>query len=644
MTTWSRIIALPPLLCCLCGGALGQSVDPSRYTARDSTWNMEEVVISAAVSGFVPSISIVLDSERIRDDGAWTIGELLRGESGLQLTTGAKSETEFRIRGFPANATVVLLDGHPLNSGYYGKVDLSTIALESIASITILKGPSSVAYGSEAMGGVVNIETRQPSESAHTSIDAEVGDLGHRSLGVHHSQRIDRWSYAVSLYEQAREAFPLASDFEPRSLEDGGMRDNSAQQLYGGRIRLGCDLSETERFALHLGGQHAARDVPTTIYSWDSPTWHRFPDMYRYNASLSGSARISPSIQLATLLFYDASGDNLIEYRNASFSPEDIVFDSFMDNQSLGGSMSLRSSALRTHSIGAGVRYRYDLVHRQPHTDRDRVAHRFESANLFVEDIVRPWSRCVLTFGLSQTYFTNPTSSAPAWKLCPMIGVTHNLVSDLQINAGVSRTVRYPSAQQLFSEATGNPELQPEDSWKTEAGFATSLPSMMTDLTMDAELAAHWSELHNLIYRVSSAHMYTNISSARLYGMELRGRARIGDWLEIDASFDHLVRDARSEEALRNLPSNALRFAWQIRTQSLTFRHEFGSVGTRPTLRTDDPILPAYSMHTATASARLPGDITLRIRVLNIFDIDYQEEIGYPASGRMIFIGATWVK
>jgi outer membrane cobalamin receptor len=614
----------------------------SRESQRDTTWRMAEVLITAERSGFIPTASISLDRRQLEDRAVSSIGEALRSESGLTLTTGAKAETEFRIRGFPANAAVIMLDGHPLNSGYYDKVDLDLVPAAAVEAITVMKGPTSFAKGAVAMGGIVHIKTRKPRDATYSMIDAEGGGYGNRRLTLQHIQRFESWTANLTLYEQARDAFPLSSTFQATSIEDGDARENSSRRMYGGRLHVEYAVSPGERYSLLLASQEATRTVPPTVYAWDSPTWRRFPSLHRNSASLSVQRDITAEVAAEGLLFYDGSGDNLLDYRNPSFREEDILFDSRIHSQTLGGNIAVRASLPGDHAVHGGVRYRNDMVQRQPHTDREWMTHRYQSASLFVETVLGLWGRGTVTLGLSRLWFSHPTALGDTWKLCPMVGLTYSVAPRIQFTAGASRVLRFPSARQLFSEASGNPDLLPEEAWKVESGLIALLPDAFDNTSIRIEALMHWSELKDLIYRASSAHRFSNISSARLYGAEFRLTARYHEALEFDLSYDHLLRDTRSVAVLRNVAPRILRSAWQYSIGKLTVRHEYGTYDTRETLRSEFPLLPGYSTHSAMLSFRLSGQFRLRVRVNNLFDKDYQEELGYPAAGRSFIAGMTW--
>ena len=128
-----------------------------------------------------PAGATVLDRADVEGSGARELGELLRDRAGVVVTRqGAPgSPTRVSIRGSSANEVLVLLDGVPLNSALTGDADLSTVPLEAVERVTVLRGAQSARYGARALAGVVAVETRRP-RGAELSARAAAGSWGER--------------------------------------------------------------------------------------------------------------------------------------------------------------------------------------------------------------------------------------------------------------------------------------------------------------------------------------------------------------------------------------------------------------------------------------------------------------------------------
>jgi len=125
----------------------------------------DEVIVTPAnysqkTSEVVPSV-IVIDKQTIQQSSAADVADLLRWYAGIEVarTGGFGQQTSAFIRGANSNHTAVLINGVKMNSSTTGAPALEVINVSSIERIEVVKGPRSTVYGSEALGGVINILT-----------------------------------------------------------------------------------------------------------------------------------------------------------------------------------------------------------------------------------------------------------------------------------------------------------------------------------------------------------------------------------------------------------------------------------------------------------------------------------------------------
>lgn len=167
------------------------------YAQQDSaatSGKLEEVVVTATKSARplqdVPMPVTVINRQTIEKMGSIRLNEVLAEQTGLQIVSD--HGTGIQIQGMSADYVLILIDGEPLIGRNAGTLDLSRITIANIERIEIVKGPASSLYGSEAMGGVINIITRKlPTSlkgSVHlrqrkystTDVTAELGQQGQR--------------------------------------------------------------------------------------------------------------------------------------------------------------------------------------------------------------------------------------------------------------------------------------------------------------------------------------------------------------------------------------------------------------------------------------------------------------------------------
>lgn len=146
---------------------------------REKTGALQEVVVSATRTDRtvenLPLPVTVITSEQVQETGGLRLSEVLREQTGLQISSDHGSGLQ--MQGLDSEYILILLDGEPLIGRTAGTFDLDRISVSNIDRIEILRGPSSALYGSEAMAGVVNIITK----GAKDGRKMDVG-LRHRSF------------------------------------------------------------------------------------------------------------------------------------------------------------------------------------------------------------------------------------------------------------------------------------------------------------------------------------------------------------------------------------------------------------------------------------------------------------------------------
>jgi outer membrane receptor for ferrienterochelin and colicins len=126
---------------------------------------LDDVVVTSMRNNYllrdVPVNTEVIGSKYIRDSGAITVSELLEQRSGVTTDTNVDGGSIFKLLGLDSRYILILKDGQPITGRFNNRVDLNHISLAGVEKIEISKGPGSAIYGTEAMGGVINIVSRR---------------------------------------------------------------------------------------------------------------------------------------------------------------------------------------------------------------------------------------------------------------------------------------------------------------------------------------------------------------------------------------------------------------------------------------------------------------------------------------------------
>lgn len=613
-----------------------------KITVADSTqyaYELEEIILYGERDFLSPSMLDEISSEQIENKNAYTIADMLKTDPALNLTSGPKAETEIKIRGFPAQDVLVLVDGRPINPGYYGKVDLSMLPVDNIAKLNVVKGPSSVAYGVNNMGGIVDIITKNGFEEPRTVFDLSLGDYQFRNLSLNYSHQLEKLNYWISAYENYSNGFKLSEDFIPTSLEDGGLRNNSFYHKAGGNLKLGYKTENLDLYSLSVGYNWAEKDVPTTIYSWDNPSYRKFPEWQRFGSALSGQWNIGNLMQLKSTVYLDAYQDRLIDYKTKEMNDDEINFDSELESWTAGASLESKFSLFDTHQLHSGASFKRDLMNKKSDVDEPWVTNLTYTGNLFIQDYFKIWENTNVTLGLSYLYF-NVEEGQIKNQISPMLSVSQNLFPGLRAYASYANAVRVPTLHQLYSETSGNPDLKPEEADKIETGIEWYLFMNEEDRYFSLQLAYFYNNLKNLIYRASSSYRFQNISEATLFGAEIQSVFNYNRYLSAELGYVYLNSIESSAEILEEVPKNKIYLHLGIKTDlQISLNYELNYFDERTTYE-PSKILDSYILQNVNISYLLLEFLKLRAELNNITDDYYEEELGYPSAGRTFIFGA----
>lgn len=213
---------------------------------KEKSGQLQEVVVAATRTDRtvedLPMPVSVISEEKIRQTGGMRLSEILREQTGLQITSDHGAGLQ--MQGLDSDYILILLDGEPLIGRTAGTFDLDRMSVSNIERIEILRGPSSAIYGSEAMAGVVNIITKSPAKGSRIDLG-----LRHRSFNSWNpladiQVTRDKWNVGV-MYDYFRtDGF----DLTPETV---GQTQNPFQ-AHTAQLKTGYSFSPKWKFNLFL--------------------------------------------------------------------------------------------------------------------------------------------------------------------------------------------------------------------------------------------------------------------------------------------------------------------------------------------------------------------------------------------------------
>lgn len=164
--------------------ALACSLQPLLSAQADDT-ELEHIVVTASAKdqqlSSAPASISVIDAEEIKLLPVKDLGDVLRGSVGVNVVSGNAGRNSLYVRGMDETYVLMLVNGKRVSSsnGLWrgGNFDITAIPIDAISRVEIVRGPMSALYGSDAVGGVINVITKAPTEDWQLTLDAEYSQM-----------------------------------------------------------------------------------------------------------------------------------------------------------------------------------------------------------------------------------------------------------------------------------------------------------------------------------------------------------------------------------------------------------------------------------------------------------------------------------
>jgi iron complex outermembrane receptor protein len=503
------------------------------------------------------------------------------GESGSMTLRG--------LGGSPTTELLVVIDGRPDFMGLFGHPLPDFYTLTDVGSLSVTEGPASVLYGSNAMGGAIEIRSAHPLQGEHTDLTA--------SLGSYYTGQ-----YRLSNGGQFGRAFyNLTAGVE----HTDGARPNSAFRSQDGTLALGYDLSEGWRTSLEGRYGHFFVEDPGTVEDPVPGQWSRVGrggfswDLDNTGNRTWGLARVYASF--GHNMTYDGwrSVDNSVGVR---------VVQSFL----VAPQVTIDGGTDIIHYGGTGrdisPYYDYGEFHINDYAGFSRV--RYAASK-----------RLQLNAGIR--YDDNSHSGSI---VVPEFGATYRLAENYSVSASVSRGFRNPTIMELYLFPAPTPTLQPERMWNYQATFqARPMSKVLTWIT------GYYDNIDNLI--VTTGYYpdmkLQNTGAAVSKGLEAHAR-----WQPVRrASFNTAYAYLHSTNLAPYSPENRLIYSLDIDATRAFISVGGNTVGhTYSGAMQTSPVSP-YTLANFKCTAPMGKHISLFVMVDNLFNRRYDVLAGYRMPG-----------
>jgi vitamin B12 transporter len=630
-------------LCCDGGSAVAQST------------LLPDIVVTAnrgpeSIERTGSAISVVHQADIVATNPLSMV-DALRTVPGLDVseTGGPGATTSVRIRGANPNQTLVLIDGVRVNDpgAASGDYDFSMMPVGAIERIEVLRGPQSALYGSDAIGGVVNIITKKGGGPAQFNVQTEAGRYGTLSSIGSLTGSNGPWSYAVTGAGQRSDGFsrygyriPAIEARFPNLERDGFER-------WAGSARIGYDAGQGYRFDAGAVSSWLSSDYDQATGAFpDTPShstrifqqvWSRL-GVDTFDGALTHSLNVCAN--RTDRSFNDVTYRINTLPRNTTSTITDFIGDrvgaEYQGVVRMGAFGSLTYGAKAEHET-ANTSMQQLLP-----TPRPRVptlGGEQDSHALFALWQLPVDDRLFFTLGGRIDEIVNvdrfETWRTTAAYLIPETG------TKLRASAGTGG--KAPTLFQLYAPTFGNPNLQSEESFGWDAGIDQNVLNGRATIS----ITGFGNRLANLIEFDSLAMRYFNVARASTHGLEVALAVDvIPDWARLKLAYTNLrAIDLETGLSLQRRPEHAARAAlsvtpvsnWLIEPRLYLFSERFSSAN-------ETNRLSPYARLDVYSDYRIDATWRVFARLDNATDTRYQEVFNYGTSGRALYGGfsATW--
>jgi vitamin B12 transporter len=625
----------------------------------------------------------VIDKNEIKAQGARTVREALQSVPGIlgggTVGTEVNSLSGQFIRGSNREQVLILLDGRPINNVGSGAFDISEFSTSIVERIEVLPGGGSTLYGSDAIGGIINIVTSRPTSDKLTfGTQAEVGNLGYTKFGVNVSKRDGNIGWLIG-YDRIQANNNYA--YSIPSANFSGTRTNNDATYNNLRVRADIDLSDRNK--LNFTGILLSKDqgvpggvpIPSPLngqgfFNTLTDANRKYNDQVLFDVGVEQKLGNGNDSTLTARVYYDLLStrfDSRTAFAEALSIQNGQVIKAVTPQIQRQSDSKQKSFGIQTQhnwqiTPTQNIAYGFDYRSTNNRSTTNNIASGTQTVGydgtiaqgaLFAQYNVDLNPQVRATAGLRQDFSSLANGSVTS----PALGVKWDLNSATTIRANYIRNFRTPTLSNLFSANPafiGNPNLLPEIGNSFDVGVDQKLGNFgllrLTAFQNNISNVVAFQRIAPPVNGISGT--WTNIGEVQTQGIEASLNAKLATnlygFVNYTLNNPQIKKDANSA-----VVGKELRFAGADKlSMGISYENTFGwysslalnSLSGYPTDNANTEFLPGFTSFDFNFVAPLNIDrsLTLNASVQNIFDQRYELFAGFPDAGRTFRTGIDW--
>jgi vitamin B12 transporter len=559
----------------------------------------------------------VLDEQDIRKAGAPDVPALLRSLAGVEVAQsgGLGSQSSVFMRGTNSNQVLVLLDGVRINSATTGATALEHIMLDNVQRIEVVRGNVSSLYGSEAIGGVIQIFTKQGQGSPAINASAGMGSHDTQRLAAGYSGNVNGTSFSVNAGKvRTGGVSAINPQIAPNANPNNNGYDNDS---FDAQVKHATDAYHSlsasvfstrgnSSYDSALGAPTDLNNLADDIEKFSLASDDQFGGMWHSTVRLAQGIDDSQTYTNGAQTWSAQTRSNQFSWQNNLKIAEGQRISFSVEH--LGQTITAPTTpytltSRKVNSLMGGYIGEYGAQHVQLNLRQDRYS----------------------DFGTAST---------------GLLGYGLTFGDNWRATASISSAFKAPTFNDMYYPVAwgGNPSLQPERSRDKEIGLHYAKNGQRVDAVYFV------NRISNFIV-LDAAYASINIPMARITGQEL---SYAGDFrnshLKASATFQNPLNDTTG----LILPRRAKEFGNITATYDMDRWSVGGEVRYSGVRQDTDQVtsgsvtLPSYTVLNLTARYRIDKNLDVSAQLQNLFDRDYSEVYGYNTLGRTLFVGLNY--
>ena len=582
------------------------SVAPNAFAQSQAKTQLKEVVVTASrmetrADDLVSDV-VVLDRAAIEASTGRTLTEVLARSAGVQMTAtgGAGSLSGLFVRGTETRHTILLIDGVRYGSATAGLPNLDTLPLDMVERIEVLKGPGSALYGSDAVGGVVQVFLRKGVTGFSPSAAITVGSYGFAQLSAGLAGGDGALSYAIGVQKTQNKGFSATN-----SKVAFGSYNDDTDGFKQDALNLSASYQITPNWKIDAGalvadGVSQYDDGPdngakTSVRTQTLRAGLEGKVLPIWKTQLRASQSVDKQVGLegAYLPSKFNTTQNQLTWQNDIDTPVGIALVGAEQLvQKVDSSTTYDVSQRTVNSLFAGLNGNSGSHSWQANLRRDSNSQ----------------------FGDNSTWFA---------------GYGYKISSAWRVNASYGTSFVAPSFNQLYYPGYSNPLLQPEQGKNLDLGVTYS------DNGQTVKLVRFDNKIRGFISNTTTPE---NIPRARIDGWTLSYDGAF-DALNLHASVDILnPRNELTGNLLPRRARNQVSLGADYRLGAWSFGGNVLNVGSRFDDVKNTIALGSYLTADVFVNYNISKDLQVQAKINNLANKVYETAYGYNQSGRAAYI------